>query len=70
MSTLSMAIHTDNDAFGGVGPGSAELESAELGRIMQGLTDKIVNNDQPLWPGDQGRLYDINGNTVGEWLFA
>ena len=56
MSKVTIVINTDNAAF-------EEDTSGELGRIFRELADEFANGDLR----DNGRIYDINGNSVGTY---
>ena len=52
---ITITINMDNAAFEDYG---------EVKRILNDMTKKM---DDIVRPGDGGRLFDINGNQVGEW---
>jgi DNA polymerase II large subunit len=59
MKTMTITIDTGNDAFKG-------SRSAEIARILRDYADRLVQ-----WGNiENTQLYDINGNNVGEVVFA
>jgi len=57
MSTVTITINTDNAAFG-----ESEQEKAEeVARILSGIVKRLQAGSIP-----DGKLKDINGNTVGQ----
>lgn len=58
---FKVVIECENDAFQG------DFLGVEAGRILQQLGDATV--ESALRPGDEGRLLDVNGNTVGWWNY-
>ena len=54
---FTLTIKTDNAAF-------TDSAGYELSRILVRLAAKL---DEIAVQPSSGRLYDINGNTVGEW---
>lgn len=61
---FQLTINTDNAAFG---DGDNAAEACELARILRMLAETF---DSDGWVGDEGRLRDINGNTVGNWTLT
>lgn len=57
--TVTVTIHTGNDAFG-------NEPEAEVSRILRELAGKV--QVYALEPGDVEPLLDANGNTVGVML--
>lgn len=64
MDTFSIAIETDNAAFG-------DDPTHETARILTQLAYRLQNNAYPLDGGPAGApMIDSNGNTVGSWTYA
>lgn len=61
-----LEINTANAAFHDDDSGEATSASlgVEIGRILRTLAGRLEN---PRASGDEGRLYDHNGNRVGSW---
>ena len=55
--TFSLTIKCDNAAFG-------EDPEGEVIRILQKLVADVQRGN------GEGRVFDINGNSVGEWRLA
>lgn len=55
--TFQMRIDSNNDAFTEDGP-------AETARILREVADRLENGDE------HAPVRDINGNTVGEFIYA
>ena len=58
MTTFKLTLEMSNAAFVDAG------EANELARILRELADRL--EDSPLVDGDEYRLRDYNGNTVGK----
>lgn len=67
MTMFKVEFDTDNDAFG-VTP------EAEIARILRKLADRVEygasfdDNGRPV--ADRGAVLDVNGNSVGRWMFT
>ena len=57
MSTFTLTIDTDNDAF-------TDDWAMEVRRILKHL---VVGEHGPRYDRDAGTVRDVNGNTVGRW---
>lgn len=60
-----LEINCDNAAFEGTYQGDGP--SVELARILAGIAE---SEGRAIRLNDEGKLRDINGNTVGFWKFV
>lgn len=44
------------------------LENPEVALILRVLADRL-DNSLPMAPGIEGKLYDQDGNHVGQWIY-
>lgn len=72
MSTFSLKIECGNDtlALGNGGDVSAIALSGILENVAQQVLDAGWAGGDQLVPGEESRVYDENGNRIGEWLYA
>lgn len=60
---LTLTFRTDNEAF------SAE-PGTETARILRDLAAHIATLQTRGITDDGGKLFDVNGNSVGTWAYA